>query len=121
MKMKIRPPRLNGDKVSIFSTSKYSKIRFFVFYNFLIGTPHRPNPFGLSRAKIEKIVGATIYLSGIDLIDGTPIIDISKRKEKKKNRILTILLFKNLIFLYMIQFKKEKIVELQNGLNHLQN
>eukprot|EP01080_Neovahlkampfia_damariscottae_P004393 gene4393-7768_t len=60
MKMKIRPPRLNGDRVSIFSTR----------------TPHRPNPIGLSRAKIEKIVGPTIYLSGIDLIDGTPIIDI---------------------------------------------
>jgi tRNA (adenine37-N6)-methyltransferase len=72
MKMKIRPPRLGGDKVSIFATSKFINL----FY-MKKGTPHRPNPIGLSKAKIEKIEGATIYLSGIDLIDGTPIVDIS--------------------------------------------
>lgn len=60
MRMKIRPPRLNGDRVSIYATR----------------TPHRPNKIGLSKAKIEKIVGPTIYLSGIDLIDNTPILDI---------------------------------------------
>jgi tRNA-Thr(GGU) m(6)t(6)A37 methyltransferase TsaA len=60
MKMKIRPPRLMGDRVSIFATR----------------TPHRPNKIGLSRAKIDKIDGPTIYFSGIDLIEGTPIIDI---------------------------------------------
>lgn len=60
MRMKIRPPRLNGDRVSIYATR----------------TPHRPNKIGLSKAKIEKIVGPTLYLSGIDLIDNTPILDI---------------------------------------------
>ncbi|EFC50205.1 predicted protein [Naegleria gruberi] len=60
-KVKIRPPRMNGNgKVGIYATR----------------TPHRPNSIGLSVAKIEKIEGKYIYLSGADLIDGTPIIDI---------------------------------------------
>lgn len=61
MRQKIQPPRLNGKHVSVFATR----------------SPHRPNKIGLTRAKIEKIEGNTIYFSQIDLIDQTPIIDIS--------------------------------------------
>jgi hypothetical protein len=39
-------------------------------------SPHRFNPIGLSIAKIEKIEDRTLHVSGIDLIHGTPIIDI---------------------------------------------
>ena len=41
-------------------------------------TPHRFNPIGLSIAKIDQIdhKAKTIKLSGIDLIDGTPVLDI---------------------------------------------
>jgi len=60
VKAKVAPPKLDGAKVGLFSTR----------------TPHRPNPIGLSVAKIDKVVGDTIYLSGIDLIDGTPILDV---------------------------------------------
>ncbi|KAF2076234.1 hypothetical protein CYY_002475 [Polysphondylium violaceum] len=60
VKAKVAPPKLDGVKVGLFSTR----------------TPHRPNPIGLSVAKIDKVVGDTIYLSGIDLIDGTPILDV---------------------------------------------
>lgn len=60
VKSKIRPPRLDGKKVGIFSTR----------------TPHRFTPFGLTLAKIEKIEKDVVHLSGIDLIDGTPIVDI---------------------------------------------
>ncbi|XP_013389904.1 tRNA (adenine(37)-N6)-methyltransferase [Lingula anatina] len=59
-KAKVRPPRLNGVKVGVFSTR----------------SPYRPNPIGLTLAKIEKIEGATIYISGIDMLDGTPVLDI---------------------------------------------
>ena len=60
-KVKIRPPRMNGNgKVGIYATR----------------SPHRPNGIGLSVAKIEKIEGNTVYMSGADLIDGTPVIDI---------------------------------------------
>lgn len=39
-------------------------------------SPHRPNPIGLTLAKLDAIVGSTLLLSGIDLLDGTPVLDI---------------------------------------------
>eukprot|EP00941_MAST-03F_sp_MAST-3F-sp1_P002636 g2636.t1 len=59
---KIRPPQLGGKRTGIFSTR----------------TPHRPNPIGLSTARVELVDEnkRTLYLSGIDLVDGTPILDI---------------------------------------------
>ena len=43
---------------------------------FACRSPHRPNPIGLTLAKIENIRDNVIELSGIDLIDGTPVIDL---------------------------------------------
>jgi tRNA (Thr-GGU) A37 N-methylase len=44
---------------------------------FATRSPHRFNPIGLSLAKLEKIENKrTIIVSGIDLIEGTPIVDI---------------------------------------------
>jgi len=60
IKAKVKPPRLNGLKTGVFSTR----------------SPHRPNPIGLSLAKIESIKDDVINLSGIDIVDGTPILDI---------------------------------------------
>ena len=59
-KTKIAPPKLEGEKKGVFATR----------------SPHRYNPIGLSMAKLDKIVDKTIYISGADLIHGTPIIDI---------------------------------------------
>ena len=36
-------------------------------------SPHRPNPIGLSLVKIDKIENGYVYLSSLDLIDGTPV------------------------------------------------
>jgi len=58
--MKIKPPKLGGKKVGIFASR----------------APHRPNPIGLSIAKVEKVEGNALYVSGVDLVDGTPILDI---------------------------------------------
>ena len=57
---KITPPKAQGEKYGIFATR----------------SPHRYNPIGLSIAKIEQINNNTLHLSGIDLVDGTPILDI---------------------------------------------
>jgi len=57
---KIHPPRMKGGKIGVFASR----------------SPHRPNPLGLSLARLEKVEGDTLYLSGIDLINGTPILDI---------------------------------------------
>lgn len=62
----VRPPRLGGKKrVGVFATR----------------SPFRPNPIGLSSVKLEKIEyeennGPVIYVSGIDMLDGTPVYDI---------------------------------------------
>ncbi|XP_041464143.1 tRNA (adenine(37)-N6)-methyltransferase-like [Lytechinus variegatus] len=59
-KAKVKPPRLNGRKVGVFASR----------------SPHRPNPIGLTLARLDKVEGNTLYLSGVDMIDRTPVLDI---------------------------------------------
>ena len=37
---------------------------------------NRPNKLGLSRAKILKVEGKSLFLEGLDAVDSTPILDI---------------------------------------------
>ncbi len=39
-------------------------------------TPDRPNPIGISVVKLLNIDGNTLYISGIDAFDNTPLLDI---------------------------------------------
>ena len=57
---KVHPPRLRGETIGLFASR----------------APHRPTPIGLSLARLVKIDGATLHLSGIDLVDETPILDV---------------------------------------------
>ena len=65
-KATVRPPRLGGDKrIGVFASR----------------SPFRPAPIGLSVVKLDKVVatsGGRVWLevSGLDLLDGTPILDI---------------------------------------------
>ncbi len=48
---------------------------------FATRSPFRPNPIGLSSVRLEKLdidpqLGPVLYVSGADLMDGTPIYDI---------------------------------------------
>ncbi len=62
----VRPPKLGGNKrVGVFATR----------------SPFRPNNLGLSSVKLERIeydekMGVILYVSGADLMNGTPIFDI---------------------------------------------
>ena len=62
----VRPPRLGGnERVGVFATR----------------SPFRPNAIGLSCVKLEEVRrteknGSTLIVSGADLMDGTPILDI---------------------------------------------
>ena len=62
----VRPPRLGGnERVGVFATR----------------SPFRPNNIGLSSVKLERVEhteneGDVLIVSGADLMDGTPIIDI---------------------------------------------
>ena len=36
----------------------------------------RPNSIGFSVVKLEKVVGNIIHISNVDIVDGTPLLDI---------------------------------------------
>ena len=57
---KVRPPRLEGTKCGLFATR----------------SPHRPSPVGLSVGRLERVEGRRVWVSGMDLVDGTPVIDL---------------------------------------------
>lgn len=65
-KPSIRPPRLGGAKrVGVLASR----------------SPHRPNPIGLSAVKLDHVDlehpdGARIHVSGVDILDGSPVLDI---------------------------------------------
>ena len=43
---------------------------------FAMRTPHRPNHIGLSVVRIQRIVGNRLHFSEVDVLDGTPVLDI---------------------------------------------
>ncbi len=43
---------------------------------FSICSPRRPNPIGLSIVGVLNVDGSVIHVRGIDMLDGTPILDI---------------------------------------------
>jgi tRNA-Thr(GGU) m(6)t(6)A37 methyltransferase TsaA len=38
--------------------------------------PRRPNPIGLSIVRLVRVDGAVLHLDGVDMLDGTPLLDI---------------------------------------------
>ena len=64
IKALVRPPRFEGEKKGVFATR----------------SPHRPNRIGMSVVKFEKLEithhEVILTVSGVDLLDGTPILDI---------------------------------------------
>jgi tRNA-Thr(GGU) m(6)t(6)A37 methyltransferase TsaA len=59
---KVRPPQADGERVGVFASR----------------SPHRPNIIGLSLCKIHRVdyENGILYLEGVDLVNGTPILDI---------------------------------------------
>ena len=43
---------------------------------FSIRSPHRPNHIGFSVVKIQRIQGKKLYFTQVDMLDGTPLLDI---------------------------------------------
>ncbi|HHB75134.1 MAG TPA: tRNA (N6-threonylcarbamoyladenosine(37)-N6)-methyltransferase TrmO [Desulfobulbus sp.] len=46
---------------------------------FATRSPMRPNPIAISELKVTAIHGNRVEVSGLDILDGTPIIDIKKQ------------------------------------------
>jgi tRNA-Thr(GGU) m(6)t(6)A37 methyltransferase TsaA len=38
--------------------------------------PRRPNPIGISIVRLIERVGSTLHISDVDMVDGTPLLDI---------------------------------------------
>ena len=43
---------------------------------FATRSPRRPNPIGLSIVRLVRVEGATLHIAEVDLVDGTPVLDI---------------------------------------------
>ena len=43
---------------------------------FALDSPTRPNPIGLTLVRLLKRRGRRLFVAGIDLFDGTPVVDI---------------------------------------------
>jgi tRNA (adenine37-N6)-methyltransferase len=43
---------------------------------FATRSPHRPNPIGMSLVELTGINGLVLSVDGLDLLDGTPVLDI---------------------------------------------
>ena len=46
---------------------------------FATRSPVRPNPIAISELKVQAVDGNQIEVSGLDILDGTPILDIKKK------------------------------------------
>jgi tRNA-Thr(GGU) m(6)t(6)A37 methyltransferase TsaA len=58
---RVRPPRLDGEtKLGVFATR----------------SPYRPNPIGLSVARLRAVHADHVEVEGLDVVDGTPVIDL---------------------------------------------
>jgi tRNA-Thr(GGU) m(6)t(6)A37 methyltransferase TsaA len=43
---------------------------------FATRSPYRPNPIGLTVVELQRRDGAKLHVRGLDMLDGTPILDI---------------------------------------------
>jgi tRNA-Thr(GGU) m(6)t(6)A37 methyltransferase TsaA len=43
---------------------------------FATRAPKRPNPIGISIVKLIKVEGGTLHIEDVDMVDGTPLLDI---------------------------------------------
>jgi len=58
--LRINPPRHNRKEMGVFSTH----------------SPVRPNPIGLSILEVLGVEDNVIHVKGLDMLNGTPILDI---------------------------------------------
>src|SRR5438132_3664467 len=43
---------------------------------FATRSPRRPNPIGLTTVELHRREGTELHVRGVDMLDGTPILDI---------------------------------------------
>ena len=63
----IQKPRHRNEQLGVFS----------------ICSPVRPNPLGMSVVEVLRVEGCTIRIKGLDMRDGTPVLDIKPATGKE--------------------------------------
>jgi tRNA-Thr(GGU) m(6)t(6)A37 methyltransferase TsaA len=53
---------------------------------FATRAPRRPNSIGLSVVKVLKVEGNIIHVAGLDIVEGTPLLDIKPYIPQFDNR-----------------------------------
>jgi tRNA-Thr(GGU) m(6)t(6)A37 methyltransferase TsaA len=54
---------------------------------FSICSPVRPNPVGMSVLEVLGVEGASVRVKGLDMLDGTPILDIKPYIAERRDRV----------------------------------
>jgi tRNA-Thr(GGU) m(6)t(6)A37 methyltransferase TsaA len=44
---------------------------------FAMRGPARPNPIGISAVRLVKVEGCVLHIEDVDIVDGTPLLDIN--------------------------------------------
>ncbi len=66
--LKVRPKRVEGaPEVGVFATD----------------SPDRPNPIGITIARLVRREGRLLHVDGVDFFDGTPVLDIKALSPKR--------------------------------------
>jgi tRNA-Thr(GGU) m(6)t(6)A37 methyltransferase TsaA len=102
LKPKIQPPKYEGPKLGIFATR----------------TPHRYNPIGLTLVKLDKVVKGEVYISSVDMISGTPILDI-KPYHHLESLELDKIKYPQWIMTQASEEKKAKVIFKENAIEDL--
>jgi len=58
--LRARPPHADDVEVGVFASR----------------SPHRPNPIAQSVVRLDDVDGTTLHVNGLDLVDGTPVLDV---------------------------------------------
>jgi tRNA-Thr(GGU) m(6)t(6)A37 methyltransferase TsaA len=48
---------------------------------FALRCPGRPNPLAMSLVRLDAVEGSSLHVSGLDAVDGTPVVDIKPYNE----------------------------------------
>lgn len=49
-------------------------------------SPIRPNPVGMSVLEVMEVEGPTVHVKRLDILDGTPVLDIKPHIEEEQDR-----------------------------------
>jgi tRNA-Thr(GGU) m(6)t(6)A37 methyltransferase TsaA len=81
---------------------------------FALRTPVRPNPVGLNLVQLDRVAGLELYVTGLDAVNETPVIDIKPYYEND------IVFSPRTPHIYSLKRKMQRSLLLKQALTHHQ-